>query len=262
MPPLRERRSDIPLLVQHFLEKHNRKRAGRPAAITEEAMVHLWEYDWPGNVRELENLLERLVILSEDGHIARRAPAAEHPLLHLREEDPAPDARRGRPRPEHRRRGVREPADRGGAAPHQGQQAGGRPPPRPQAHHAGRQAPPPQGRATPTTTSTEATGMTVAARPSPHPGRRRRPDVAATSPPGCSRARATTTARPRAAEPSASRIAAQRARRPDPARRHDAGHGRLRGLRRAPRRRPRTSRSSCSPPRTTSTRASRACTTA
>jgi DNA-binding NtrC family response regulator len=33
-------------------------------------MVHLWEYDWPGNVRELENLLERLVILSEDGHIA------------------------------------------------------------------------------------------------------------------------------------------------------------------------------------------------
>jgi transcriptional regulator with PAS, ATPase and Fis domain len=69
MPPLRERRSDVPLLIKHFLEKHNRKRAGRPAEITEEAMVHLWEYDWPGNVRELENLLERLVILSEEGHI-------------------------------------------------------------------------------------------------------------------------------------------------------------------------------------------------
>jgi transcriptional regulator with PAS, ATPase and Fis domain len=69
MPPLRERRSDIPLLIKHFLEKHNRKRSGRPAQISEEAMVHLWEYDWPGNVRELENLLERLVILSEDGHI-------------------------------------------------------------------------------------------------------------------------------------------------------------------------------------------------
>jgi len=69
MPPLRERRSDIPLLVRHFLEKHNRKRPGRPAEISEEAMVHLWEYDWPGNVRELENLLERLVILSEDGRI-------------------------------------------------------------------------------------------------------------------------------------------------------------------------------------------------
>ncbi|HJQ84097.1 MAG TPA: sigma-54 dependent transcriptional regulator [Candidatus Binatia bacterium] len=69
MPPLRERRSDIPLLVRHFLEKHNRKRPGRPVDIAEEAMVHLWEYDWPGNVRELENLLERLVILSEDGRI-------------------------------------------------------------------------------------------------------------------------------------------------------------------------------------------------
>jgi len=69
MPPLRERRSDVPLLVRHFLEKHNHKRQGRPARITEEAMVYLWEYDWPGNVRELENLLERLVILSEDGHI-------------------------------------------------------------------------------------------------------------------------------------------------------------------------------------------------
>jgi transcriptional regulator with PAS, ATPase and Fis domain len=70
MPPLRERRSDIPLLVHFFLEKHNRKRPGPPARLVEEAMVHLWEYDWPGNVRELENLLERLVILSEDGHIA------------------------------------------------------------------------------------------------------------------------------------------------------------------------------------------------
>ena len=69
MPPLRERRSDIPLLTSHFLDKHNRKRSGRPARIVEEAMVHLWEYDWPGNVRELENLLERLVILTEDGRI-------------------------------------------------------------------------------------------------------------------------------------------------------------------------------------------------
>ena len=51
MPPLRERRSDVPLLVKYFLEKHNRKRAGRPVGLTEEAMVHLWEYDWPGNVR-------------------------------------------------------------------------------------------------------------------------------------------------------------------------------------------------------------------
>ncbi len=69
MPPLRERRSDIPLLIKHFLDKHNAKRLGRPVRISDEAMVHLWEHDWPGNVRELENLLERLVILSEDGLI-------------------------------------------------------------------------------------------------------------------------------------------------------------------------------------------------
>jgi len=69
MPPLRERRSDIPLLMHFFLDKHNRKRPHRPATISEEAKVHLWEHDWPGNVRELENLLERLVILSEDGVI-------------------------------------------------------------------------------------------------------------------------------------------------------------------------------------------------
>jgi transcriptional regulator with PAS, ATPase and Fis domain len=69
MPPLRERRSDIPLLVEHFLEKHNKKRPEHPVTISDETMVHLWEYDWPGNVRELENLLERMVILSEDSVI-------------------------------------------------------------------------------------------------------------------------------------------------------------------------------------------------
>jgi len=64
IPPLRERRSDIPLLVDFFLER-NRERFGGQWSITREAMVHLWSYDWPGNVRELENLIERLVILSE-----------------------------------------------------------------------------------------------------------------------------------------------------------------------------------------------------
>ncbi|OFV88829.1 MAG: hypothetical protein A3J75_04880 [Acidobacteria bacterium RBG_16_68_9] len=69
LPPLRERRSDIPILVQHFLEKYNAKHINRTCRIADDTMVHLWEYDWPGNVRELENLVERLVILSEDGVI-------------------------------------------------------------------------------------------------------------------------------------------------------------------------------------------------
>ena len=70
MPPLRDRRSDIPLLIAHFLERHKQKTMCAGIRITDEAMVHLWEYDWPGNVRELENLLERLVILSEDEEIS------------------------------------------------------------------------------------------------------------------------------------------------------------------------------------------------
>jgi len=69
LPPLRERRSDIPILAQFFLEKYNSKHESRACQIADDAMVHLWEYDWPGNVRELENLVERLVILSEDGMI-------------------------------------------------------------------------------------------------------------------------------------------------------------------------------------------------
>jgi two-component system, NtrC family, response regulator AtoC len=66
MPSLRERRSDVPLLVRHFLAAHNRRRRGRPVSVSDDAMVHLREYDWPGNVRELENIIERLAILTEE----------------------------------------------------------------------------------------------------------------------------------------------------------------------------------------------------
>ncbi|MBI3796642.1 MAG: sigma 54-interacting transcriptional regulator [Deltaproteobacteria bacterium] len=65
LPPLRARRSDIPLLVQHFLGKLNLKY-GRTIELAPETMVYLWEYDWPGNVRELENLVERVIVLSDD----------------------------------------------------------------------------------------------------------------------------------------------------------------------------------------------------
>jgi transcriptional regulator with GAF, ATPase, and Fis domain len=66
LPPLRARRSDIPLLVNHFLDKSTRKH-GVSVSLTREAMIYLWEYDWPGNIRELENLIERLVLLSDNG---------------------------------------------------------------------------------------------------------------------------------------------------------------------------------------------------
>jgi DNA-binding NtrC family response regulator len=65
-PALRERRSDIPLLIRHFLAVHNLRRRGRPVSLSDEAMIHLWGYDWPGNVRELENVVERLVVLADE----------------------------------------------------------------------------------------------------------------------------------------------------------------------------------------------------
>jgi DNA-binding NtrC family response regulator len=68
IPPLRERRSDIPLLIDFFLERLRERSGNQQWTVTREAMVHLWSYDWPGNVRELENLLERLAILC-DGSI-------------------------------------------------------------------------------------------------------------------------------------------------------------------------------------------------
>ncbi len=67
MPALRERRDDIPLLVEHFAAKHG-ARFGRPITRIERRTLKLLEsYDWPGNVRELENVIERAVILSRNG---------------------------------------------------------------------------------------------------------------------------------------------------------------------------------------------------
>lgn len=63
LPPVRERRSDIPILIEHFLQKLRERMPGRNITITREAMVHLWSYDWPGNVREIENMIERLAIM-------------------------------------------------------------------------------------------------------------------------------------------------------------------------------------------------------
>jgi len=67
IPPLRERREDIPELAQHFLGKYNGRRHKKIDNISDEAMLALQAYDWPGNVRELENAIERAVILTE-GH--------------------------------------------------------------------------------------------------------------------------------------------------------------------------------------------------
>jgi two-component system, NtrC family, response regulator AtoC len=63
MPPLRERREDIPYLAAHFLRQFGRRRPGGAPGITQEALRLLQDYPWPGNVRELENVIERAVVL-------------------------------------------------------------------------------------------------------------------------------------------------------------------------------------------------------
>jgi two-component system, NtrC family, response regulator AtoC len=66
LPPLRERTGDIPLLVDHFLEKHSAKHGIRKPELSKAALRMLVDYRWPGNVRELENTIERAVILANE----------------------------------------------------------------------------------------------------------------------------------------------------------------------------------------------------
>ena len=69
LPPLRERRDDIPLLVDYFIEKFNRENSTKIKRITTSALNMLMVYSWPGNIRELENCVERACILSTDNVI-------------------------------------------------------------------------------------------------------------------------------------------------------------------------------------------------
>jgi two-component system, NtrC family, response regulator PilR len=72
LPPLRERREDIPLLARHFLETFRKVMEKPVESISPEAMSRLESYDWPGNVRELENTMERAVALETTGEITLR----------------------------------------------------------------------------------------------------------------------------------------------------------------------------------------------
>jgi two-component system, NtrC family, response regulator AtoC len=83
LPPLRERREDVPELARHFLDVFNRRLGTKVQGLTPAAMQRLLEYPWPGNVRELENVIERAVVLAETNRVdvdqlpvALREPAA------------------------------------------------------------------------------------------------------------------------------------------------------------------------------------------
>ena len=93
IPPLRNRREDIPILVEHFMRKHQQRTAKRIDRIEEGVIDTLGGYQWPGNVRELENTIERAVVLCTDGVIgpasisvlgAAASPPNNLPSLKLR----------------------------------------------------------------------------------------------------------------------------------------------------------------------------------
>jgi len=90
IPPLRERREDIPLLVRHFLTKYCERYSQTVAGIGDRAMDRLLDYDYPGNVRELENIIERAVILCPDegmaldvGHLFAQGGEVISPFLEV-----------------------------------------------------------------------------------------------------------------------------------------------------------------------------------
>ena len=82
LPPLRDRPSDIPLLVDHFVRKFNAKLNRAVTGFEDPAMSQLLRYGWPGNIRELENVVERCMIFAEDGKIG-----AQHLPAEIRESD-------------------------------------------------------------------------------------------------------------------------------------------------------------------------------
>ncbi|HEX5040729.1 MAG TPA: sigma-54 dependent transcriptional regulator [Candidatus Limnocylindria bacterium] len=99
MPPLRERKEDIPLLVEHFLVKYRYEPSSIPTTITEDALQRLVDHDWPGNVRELENAVERAVVLSRGNPITvehlpfTKGPKGGRALKQRREKLEADEAR-------------------------------------------------------------------------------------------------------------------------------------------------------------------------
>jgi two-component system, NtrC family, response regulator AtoC len=92
LPPLRERREDVPLLIHHFLSKYCREMGVPPKSFTPEALKTLGDFSWPGNVRQLENVIERAVALSFGKEVLGREDlprevleegVVEMPVLHV-----------------------------------------------------------------------------------------------------------------------------------------------------------------------------------
>jgi DNA-binding NtrC family response regulator len=91
LPPLRERKEDIPLLVAHFVQKYNARLHKSVARVEDDALAALGGYPWPGNIRELENVLERTILFCE-GPVIRAADLPpslrQHPVAEVAQISP------------------------------------------------------------------------------------------------------------------------------------------------------------------------------
>src|SRR5205823_2215252 len=93
LPPLRNRREDIPRLIDYFLDKYNQMNARNLKRISRDLLSVLMRYPWPGNVRELENAVERAVVLSRGEDV--RPAAEEHAKLGVHRDPVRPAGRAG-----------------------------------------------------------------------------------------------------------------------------------------------------------------------
>lgn len=89
VPPLRERRDDIPLLAKHFIELSTKELRCKEPRLTRAAVTALQNYAWPGNIRELRNIIERAVILARGGPLHFNLPCGEIPVTLVRTPAPA-----------------------------------------------------------------------------------------------------------------------------------------------------------------------------
>ncbi|MCX7816308.1 MAG: sigma-54 dependent transcriptional regulator [Syntrophales bacterium] len=94
MPALRERRSDIPALVDFFIEKFNKKLERNVTGVDEEVMNLFMNYRWPGNIRQMENVLERMILMCR-GHVLRLEDVPQEIRLAVDDEHRIPDVQSG-----------------------------------------------------------------------------------------------------------------------------------------------------------------------
>jgi DNA-binding NtrC family response regulator len=100
LPPLRERREEIPVFLEHFLEKYSKHFGKKPPMFSDDAVNQMMEYAWPGNIRELENLVKRFVLVGNEAQIIRelathRSSVLSHPSAPI---PPSPQPQSSPPR--------------------------------------------------------------------------------------------------------------------------------------------------------------------